>query len=186
MGGQGSVTSGTSGTPGGWNGGGLGGSGYGASGGGATDIRIGGTSLANRVIVAGGGGGGTYVAGSGGAGGSGGGGNGASTGTSTNGFAGTANTGGGGGGAFKRPEATPPPDLKGPEHCGQPMIYKPGYDKPDGGKVNAKFTCRADKECAVVKAGGQWPATEWEDALRRKLRSAAPRSDDFPTDEDYA
>jgi filamentous hemagglutinin family protein len=58
VGGQGySNTVGTAGTPGGWNGGGRGGNLYGGSGGGATDIRIGGTALANRVIVAGGGGG---------------------------------------------------------------------------------------------------------------------------------
>lgn len=47
-------------TPGGFNGGGSGGSGSdraGGSGGGATDIRINGTALNNRVIVAGGGGG---------------------------------------------------------------------------------------------------------------------------------
>ena len=47
--------------PGGWNGGGNGPSwnriGVGFGGGGATDIRIGGTALANRVVVAGGGGG---------------------------------------------------------------------------------------------------------------------------------
>ncbi|MDG1361997.1 MAG: glycine rich domain-containing protein, partial [Akkermansiaceae bacterium] len=47
--------------PGGWNGGGdgpnTGNSGVGFPGGGATDIRIGGTGLNNRVIVAGGGGG---------------------------------------------------------------------------------------------------------------------------------
>ena len=47
----------------GWNGGGQGGldvgaSQHGGSGGGATDIRVGGTALANRVIVAGGGAGG--------------------------------------------------------------------------------------------------------------------------------
>ncbi len=46
---------------GGWNGGGNGGSSFfggGGGGGGATDIRIGGTGLANRVLSAGGGGGG--------------------------------------------------------------------------------------------------------------------------------
>ncbi|MBK8555546.1 MAG: HYR domain-containing protein [Lewinellaceae bacterium] len=43
--------------PGGWNGGGDGGK-YGAAGGGASDIRIGGITLNDRVIVAGGGGGG--------------------------------------------------------------------------------------------------------------------------------
>ena len=42
--------------PGGFNGGGDGGV-YGAGGGGATDVRVGGTALANRVAVAGGGGG---------------------------------------------------------------------------------------------------------------------------------
>jgi hypothetical protein len=45
----------------GYNGGGTGGTGSygaGASGGGATDVRIGGTALSNRVLVAGGGGGG--------------------------------------------------------------------------------------------------------------------------------
>lgn len=44
--------------PGGFNGGGDGGQ-YGAGGGGATDVRVGGTALADRVAVAGGGGGGT-------------------------------------------------------------------------------------------------------------------------------
>ena len=44
--------------PGGWNGGGTSGYGYGGGGGGATDIRVGGTAVSNRVIVAGGGGGG--------------------------------------------------------------------------------------------------------------------------------
>ena len=43
--------------PGGWNGGGMGGH-MAGSGGGATDIRLGGTALSNRIIVAGGGGGG--------------------------------------------------------------------------------------------------------------------------------
>ena len=43
---------------GGWNGGGNSGYCMGGSGGGATDIRIGGTDLSNRIIVAGGGGGG--------------------------------------------------------------------------------------------------------------------------------
>ncbi|MDA9666427.1 DUF5011 domain-containing protein [bacterium] len=42
---------------GGWNGGGADGGGGGSAGGGATDIRIGGTTLTDRVIVAGGGGG---------------------------------------------------------------------------------------------------------------------------------
>ena len=47
----------------GWNGGGAGGNGYGgyvggAGGGGASDIRIGGIQLSDRIIVAGGGGGG--------------------------------------------------------------------------------------------------------------------------------
>jgi hypothetical protein len=44
-------------TMGGWNGGGNGGDYGGFAGGGATDIRIGGTSLSDRVIVSGGGGG---------------------------------------------------------------------------------------------------------------------------------
>jgi len=52
---------------GGWNGGGSGGSSSGgaggSNGGGATDLRLGGTAPANRVLVAGGGGGGTGVAG---------------------------------------------------------------------------------------------------------------------------
>ena len=49
--------------PGGFNGGGDGGV-YGAGGGGATDVRVGGTALANRVAVAGGGGGGSgYIGG---------------------------------------------------------------------------------------------------------------------------
>ncbi len=54
--------------PGGWNGGGNGGFGYGpyagGGGGGASDVRIGGVALANRVIVAAGGGGagGNYYA----------------------------------------------------------------------------------------------------------------------------
>ena len=43
--------------PGGFNGGGDGGQ-WGAGGGGATDVRVGGTALADRVAVAGGGGGG--------------------------------------------------------------------------------------------------------------------------------
>ncbi len=54
-------------TPGGYNGGGhqtL--AVYGSSGGGASDIRTGGTALANRVIVAGGGGGGSFAGGAGG------------------------------------------------------------------------------------------------------------------------
>ncbi|THF73936.1 glycine rich domain-containing protein [Cohnella fermenti] len=58
---------------GGWNGGGNGGSGgsdidYGYAGGGASDVRQGGTALANRILVAGGGGG-SDTAGLGGAGG---------------------------------------------------------------------------------------------------------------------
>mgnify|MGYP000926751280 CR=1 FL=1 len=62
---------------GGWNGGGNGPGDYyggvGFPGGGATDIRIDGTDLSNRVIVAGGGGGPANVSGAGGAGGDGGG-----------------------------------------------------------------------------------------------------------------
>ena len=58
--------------PGGFNGGGDGG-GYGAGGGGATDVRVGGIALANRVAVAGGGGGGNTGCPDHGAGGSGGG-----------------------------------------------------------------------------------------------------------------
>ncbi|MEM9821210.1 MAG: glycine-rich protein [Bacteroidota bacterium] len=59
VGGQGQSYSGFSGTlVGGWNGGGNGSSGgQGGGGGGATDIRIGGTSLNDRVLVAGGAGG---------------------------------------------------------------------------------------------------------------------------------
>ncbi len=56
-------------TPGGFNGGGLGsygGSYAGGGGGGATDIRIGGIALTDRVVVAGGGGGGAYNYGCGG------------------------------------------------------------------------------------------------------------------------
>lgn len=58
VGGQGSVSAG------GFNGGGNGGQGYttnGGGGGGASDVRIGGTSLTDRVIVAGGGGGSASV-----------------------------------------------------------------------------------------------------------------------------
>jgi hypothetical protein len=52
VGGQGGLPTG------GWNGGGDGfGAGGGAGGGGASDIRVGGNSLANRIVVAGGGGG---------------------------------------------------------------------------------------------------------------------------------
>ncbi|HPR44459.1 glycine-rich protein [Ottowia sp.] len=58
--------------PGGFNGGGDGGQ-YGAGGGGATDVRVGGTALANRVAVAGGGGGGNTGCPEHGAGGNGGG-----------------------------------------------------------------------------------------------------------------
>ena len=59
VGGQGAPAA--SGAAGGWNGGGnagaASGGSYGSGGGGASDIRVGGTALANRVIVAGGGGG---------------------------------------------------------------------------------------------------------------------------------
>ncbi len=44
----------------GYNGGGIGSATNGGTGGGASDIRIGGTALANRVVIAGGGGGGGY------------------------------------------------------------------------------------------------------------------------------
>jgi len=58
---------------GGWNGGGQGGGDEGddcgGGGGGATDIRMGGKSLSNRIMVAGGGGGGSARAGTGGSGG---------------------------------------------------------------------------------------------------------------------
>jgi hypothetical protein len=56
VGSQGSYTVNPNGNnPGGWNGGGYG---YaGAGGGGATDIRMGGADLSNRIVVAGGGGG---------------------------------------------------------------------------------------------------------------------------------
>jgi hypothetical protein len=65
-----------SGTTGGWNGGGNGPTSYptwGGGGGGATDVRIGGTSLNDRVLVAAGGGGAGYNCGSGNHGGGGGG-----------------------------------------------------------------------------------------------------------------
>lgn len=79
---------------GGFNGGGTGGSNEGGGGGGATDIRIGGTDWANRIIVAGGGGGGgtTHLSGAP-AGGAGGGTNGGS-GTNYNGSAGGCGAGG--------------------------------------------------------------------------------------------
>ena len=57
VGGQGAITNPSTG---GWNGGGKASASsdfYGGTGGGASDIRIGGTSVTNRVIVAGGGGG---------------------------------------------------------------------------------------------------------------------------------
>lgn len=62
VGGQGNTVEASNGSSvGGWNGGGSGGSGYtGSSGGGASDIRIGGTALTDRVLVAGGGGGMDY------------------------------------------------------------------------------------------------------------------------------
>ncbi|MCW3120834.1 MAG: C-terminal target protein [Flavipsychrobacter sp.] len=56
--GQNYILSGTP-TSGGYNGGGNG-SGFGGGGGGATDIRMGGTALANRIVIAGAGGGGGY------------------------------------------------------------------------------------------------------------------------------
>jgi hypothetical protein len=62
-GGMGAAATASVAIPGGWNGGGLAGSVgafYSGSGGGASDIRIGGIALSNRVIVAGGGGGGGY------------------------------------------------------------------------------------------------------------------------------
>jgi hypothetical protein len=67
VGGVGQSGTASSGTPqGGWNGGGNGGYGssysYGGAGGGATDIRLGGSALANRILVAGGGGGAGYGA----------------------------------------------------------------------------------------------------------------------------
>ena len=103
--------------PGGWNGGGAGGMPYtashipGASGGGATDIRVGRTALANRIIVAGGGGGSSglinpinssnaYGGGGGGGGYYGGGGGGGGTSTSGDicaGLGGTQSAGGTGG-----------------------------------------------------------------------------------------
>lgn len=92
----------------GWNGGGAG-NGGGSGGGGGSDVRVGGTALSNRVIVAGGAGGGASAAGGGSGGGSAGGApgglGGGPGGTQTTGYAlgqggpGTvSNTGGGGGG----------------------------------------------------------------------------------------
>lgn len=64
VGGKGVTASGTAGPggTGGWNGGGGGGTcgKSGGGGGGATDVRVGGTGAANRIIVAGGGGGASY------------------------------------------------------------------------------------------------------------------------------
>lgn len=88
VGGQGNTPA-TS-TPGGFNGGGSGGN-SGASGGGASDMRLGGITLQNRIIIAGGGGGGGR--GSGGLGGAGGG----LTGQGGNGGGGTQTSGGIGG-----------------------------------------------------------------------------------------
>lgn len=93
-GGAGSIPSGQVGALGGFNGGGTGGSTGsgglgGCSGGGASDIRVGGTALANRVAVAGGGGGDGRGAGQGGRGG-------AATGQAGTAGGGT-ETGGGGG-----------------------------------------------------------------------------------------
>ena len=62
-GGQGRGSSAVGVQSGGFNGGGAGGYGRGGSGGGASDIRVGGKALTNRIIVAGGGGGGAYRSG---------------------------------------------------------------------------------------------------------------------------
>jgi hypothetical protein len=97
VGGQGS------GTTGGYNGGGNGGGTFGGGGGGATDIRVGGIALANRVVVAGGGGGGgasadgctaNYMGGNGGSGGGVAGQNGMSSPNGGGGFGGTLGAGG--------------------------------------------------------------------------------------------
>lgn len=83
---------------GGYNGGGAGGYSNGGSGGGGTDIRMGGTDLSNRIIVAGGGGGGGYRTGySGGSGGGASGRNGAGYSTTYNAKGGTQTAGGAGG-----------------------------------------------------------------------------------------
>ena len=100
VGGQGAITNPYTG---GWNGGGKASASSdvpGGTGGGASDIRIGGTSVTNRVIVAGGGGG--AGAGAGGAGGAGGGvtaGSGV-TGQAGGGFGGTSSAGGAAGGGY--------------------------------------------------------------------------------------
>lgn len=76
----------------GWNGGGTSGN-YGGGGGGASDIRIGNTDLAYRVIVAGGGGGGGFSSTIGGYGGGATGGQGGN-GSTTGGYGGTSTAGG--------------------------------------------------------------------------------------------
>lgn len=97
-------TSGASSAPGGFNGGGAGGGpsgGYsGAGGGGASDVRVGGSALSDRVLVAGGGGGASSQGGYNGDGGSAGGENGAPGNgeASTDGAGGTQTSGGAGGG----------------------------------------------------------------------------------------
>lgn len=87
VGGEGGSTSSSTAGAAGWNGGAAGGTGTngligGSGGGGASDIRLGGTALSNRVVIGPGGGGGSQPA-VGGAGGLGGGGNGGGAGTAT-------------------------------------------------------------------------------------------------------
>jgi len=88
----------------GYNGGGIGGDIGAGNGGGASDVRVGGTTLGDRVIVAGGGGGGgatgctnDLAAGNGGYGGGGAGTDGASSADGFGGFGGTVGAGGGAG-----------------------------------------------------------------------------------------
>lgn len=97
VGGQGGAGGAPSGGTAGFNGGAAGGAAAGTgqgggAGGGASDVRQGGSALANRVVVAGGGGGGGGSTGGGGAGGAGG------SGTGASGAAATGATPGGGGG----------------------------------------------------------------------------------------
>lgn len=73
--------------------------------------------------------------------------------------------GGGGGRVQQRQEAAPPTDVIVPEHCGEPMVYRP--ERPAVGEkraVSAHWDCRKGVNCEQAQTRGDrtFPFTNWK------------------------
>lgn len=86
--------------------------------------------------------------------------------------------GGGGWGGAKpgaKPEDPAPADLKDniPQHCDEPMIYRPAYRSAAGKDVGAKFQCRKGADCAEAEVFNdkKYGKSMWEDRYRKDLEA---------------